>query len=216
MTDRFDGRILGAGTSSGLRLVVGDWPRSPLGAFTDVMVALPHGERVLLAPDEQVADYVTSTYSFDRVVVVAVELVETGGPRAGGGRSTPSSGSSPGWSWQLDAGPLQVRLGIGTRTGVGRLLRLVPGPLATSPAFATAVDPIARRVFPGVRTKGSAGGGRREYYGARDQHAVTALSGTWQGKDLGGLTDVDPPPDFGFSSTPARPCLTRVVTTVVR
>lgn len=210
MKDRFDGRILGAGTTSGLRLVIGDWPRSPLGAFTDVMVALPDGERVLLAPDEQVAEYVTATYSFDRVITTPVSVEET---RDAEDPVVQSSGEQ---HWQLDAGPLQARLGIGARTGVGRLLRLVPGPVATSPVFASAVDPIARHVFPGVRTKGSAGGGRREYYGARDQHAVTALSGTWLGEDFGGLNDVDPPPDFGFSSTPARPCLTRVVTTVVR
>lgn len=201
--DRFDGRILGAGTSSGLRLVVGDWARSPLGDFTDVMVATPEGRRILLAPDDDVAEYVTATYTFDEVVRCEVTVGET----------TPAKGRR---TWTVDAGPLICRLDVGPRTGTGCLLSAVPGPIARSRVFATLVDPVARRVHPGVRTRGSAGNGRREYYGARDQHAVTGLTGTWHGRDLGSLTDVTPPPDFGFSSTPLRPSLTRVTTTVVR
>lgn len=198
--DRFDGRILGAGSSSGLRLVVGDWRRSPLGRFTDVMVATADERRILLAPDERVAEYVTRTYSFDEVVLAPVTVAEL----------------DDGARWEVDAGPLRVGVGIGSRTGVGRLLRAVPGPLARSRTFATVADPVARVVFPGVRTRGSAGHGRREYYGARDQHAVTTLAGTWDDADLGSLASVTPPPRFGFSSTPERPCLTRVTTTVVR
>ena len=200
--DRFDGRILGAGTSSGVRLVIGDWRRSPLGDFTDVMVAAADGRRLLLAPDDPVADYVTRTYTFDEVVRCPVDLTET-----------PTKG---GRSWVVEAGPLSVRIEIGARTATGWLLAPIPGPLARSRALATLADPVARRVHPGVRTRGTAGQGRREYYGARDQHAVTRLAGTWDGADLGALADVRPAPDFGFSSTPTRPSLTRVTPTVVR
>lgn len=198
--DRFDGRILGAGSSSGLRFVVGDWAHSPLGAFADVMVATAEGRRILLAPDDGVVEYVTSTYSFDEVVHCPVSVVEADG----------------GSRWTVDAGPLRVEITLGARTGTGWLLRAVPPPLARSRAFATLADPIARLVFPGVRTRGSAGNDRREYYGAQDQRAVTRISGSWQGVDLGELTEVSPAPDFGFSSTPERPSLTRVTTTVVR
>lgn len=200
--DRFDGRILGAGTSSGVRLVVGDWAGSPLGSFTDVMVATADDRRVLLAPTEAVADYVTSTYTFDEVVRCDVALTETA--------------VEAGTRWLVEAGPLVARLDLGSRTATGWLLAAVPGPLSRSRAFATLADPVARLVHPGVRTRGSAGNGRREYYGARDQHAVTRVAGTWQGRDLGRLGDVAPDPRFGFSSTPARPSLTRVTTTVVR
>lgn len=200
--DRFDGVILGAGTSSGVRLVVGDWARSPLGSFTDVMVATADDRRVLLAPSDAVADYVTSTYTFDDVVRCDVALTETDveGVRR----------------WLVEAGPLVARLDLGSRTATGWLLAAMPGPLSRSRVFATLADPVARRVHPGVRTRGSAGNGRREYYGARDQHAVTHVTGTWQGQDLGSLRDVTPDPRFGFSSTPARPSVTRVTTTVVR
>ena len=75
---------------------------------------------------------------------------------------------------------------------------------------------MARLVLRGVRTRGSAGRDRREWYGATSAHAVTALRGTWRGADLGTLAPVDPPCRFGFSSTPRRPSVTDVVTTVER
>jgi hypothetical protein len=43
---------------------------------------------------------------------------------------------------------------------------------------------------------------------------VTALRGRFDGADLGRLAAVDPPCSFGFSSTPRRPSVTEVVTTV--
>lgn len=200
--DRFDGRILGVGTGSGVRLVVGDWRNSPLGAFTDVMVVTEDGHRLLLAPGDAVADYVARTYTFDEVVRCPVDLTEIT--------------TKEGRRWVVGAGPLSARIEIGARTATGWLLVPIPGPLARSRVLATLADPVARRVHPGVRTRGSARGHQREYYGARDQHAVTDLAGTWLGADLGALADVLPAPDFGFSSTPARPSLTRVTTTVVR
>ncbi len=66
----------------------------------------------------------------------------------------------------------------------------------------------------GVRTRGSAGSGRREFYGATDLHLVTAVRGTWRGASLGDLAPVAPEPRFGFGSTPQRPSVTDLVTTV--
>ena len=46
MIDHFDCWIAGVGTAAGLRAVVGHWPLSPFGTFTDVMV-----ERAAVARD---------------------------------------------------------------------------------------------------------------------------------------------------------------------
>ncbi len=94
---RFDGWIAGVGTSSGVRLVVGHWPRSPFGAFSDVMVEHPDGERVLLAPDRRIADFVAATYRFDRVEVVPVAVAVAGD------------------TWAVEAGALRLRLRAGRR-----------------------------------------------------------------------------------------------------
>ncbi|GIS41883.1 MAG: hypothetical protein Ct9H90mP14_3390 [Methanobacteriota archaeon] len=49
--DIFEGRISSSGFASGDRIVIGDWKKSPLGAFTNVMGAQnPDGTRVLLSP----------------------------------------------------------------------------------------------------------------------------------------------------------------------
>lgn len=197
MDDRFDGFIAGLGTTSGLRVVVGHWPRSPLGAFTDVMVERPDGHRVLLAPSDAVAGFVAATYTFDEV------------------RIGPVTARTDGVAWAVDADPLRLTFVTGGRPPLGRLLRAVPRPLALAPAWISVVDVLARLVLPGVRTRGSAGGGRREFYAALDLHRVTAATVTWDGADQGAPAPVDPPVRFGFGSTPREPSLTRV-TTIVR
>jgi len=277
----FRGRIAGWGTTSGTRVVVGRWDVSPFGAFADVMVERPDGERVLLAPTAEVAALVASTYTFDRVEVVPVSVTDeagTGAPpsgEAGTGTDAPPSGASgtvalpsgeagtgappsgeagtgtgaqpsgeaetgtrtlpsgeagtgtgaqpsgEGGSgaapspWLVVAGPLEARLVVGQRTGLGRALRAVPDRLAASRRFTAVTDPVARALLHGVRTRGSAGAGRVEHYGATDVHGIVDAGTTWDGEPLGGLAPVDPPVRFGFGSTPRRPAVTDVVTTIV-
>jgi hypothetical protein len=198
---RFHGRIAGVGSTSGTRAVVGHWHTTPWGAFSDVMVETAAGHRVLLAPSEQVAEFVAATYTFDEVRVEPVTVTE-------------SVVSETSGRWRVAAPSVALTLDTGRRTALGRMLRLVPERLATRPAWASAADPFSRVVMRGVRTRGSAGGGRREWYSATDVHAVEALAGRFDGVDLGALAPVDPPCRFGFSSTPRRPSVTEVTTTV--
>ncbi|MFF9133005.1 hypothetical protein [Streptomyces sp. NPDC014806] len=193
---RFDGWIAGLGTSSGTRIVLGHWPRSPFGPFSDVMIERPDGRRLLLAPTRRVADFVAATYRFDTVCVVPVDVRVTGA------------------AWAVTAGPLRLRFTAGRPGPLGLLLAAVPGPLVRSAAWARVTDPLARLVLRGVRTRGSAMPGRREWYGARGLRRITALSASFEGGDLGAPAPVDPPVRFGFGSVPRRPALTRVVTTV--
>ncbi|WP_223164268.1 hypothetical protein [Nocardioides mesophilus] len=193
---RFHGRIVGVGSTSGTRIVLGHWHRTPLGAFSDLMVETAAGHRVLVAPREEVAAFVGATYRFDEVRIepVAVEVVRR--------------------SWAVRSPSLDMVLQVGRRTPAGALLHLVPEGVATRPLWSAAADPVSRVVMRGVRTRGSAGAGRREWYGATDVHAVEGLAGRFDGVDLGELAPVDPPCHFGFSSTPRRPSVTDVVTTV--
>lgn len=194
---QFRGEIVGVGSLSGVRIVVGRWRSSPLGSFADVMVETATGHRVLLAPRREVAEFVATTYSFDRV---RVEEVSVDDSRDG--------------HWSVHSASLALDVAFGSRTPLGRLLRLVPARIAESTAWCTLTDPVARVALRGVRTRGSAGAGRQEWYGATDHRAVTELSGSFDGVDLGELRPVWPPPRFGFSSTPPAPSITQVVTTV--
>lgn len=192
----FDGWIAGIGTAAGLRCVVGHWTSSPLGSFTDVMVEQPDGHRLLLAPTAEVAEFVGTTYRFDET------------------RIGPVIATRHGDHWTVTAAPLSCEFTVGPRPPLGHLLRAVPRRLAVAPRWISAIDLIARRVLPGVRTRGSAGGGRNEYYAALDLHRITAADVGWDGVDQGGLAEVHPPVRFGFGSTPRMPSLARMHTLV--
>ncbi len=77
MDERFDGEICGLGTTSGHRIVIGSWPTSPFGSFADVMHEQPDGTRILRAPTPEIAEFVETTYVFDRVDIVPVSVERT-------------------------------------------------------------------------------------------------------------------------------------------
>ncbi|GIE82457.1 hypothetical protein Aph02nite_84070 [Actinoplanes philippinensis] len=192
---RFDGWIAGVGTSGGTRLVTGHWPGSPFGPVTDVMVERPDGHRLLLAETAELARFVAETYTFDEVRVVPVTVDRS--PAA----------------WTVTAGPLRLHFTTGGRGLLGHLLHAVPAAVAQDLRWVRLID-LPARLLRGVRTHGSAGNGRREWYAVRDLHRITAAGAVLDGADLGRLAPVDPPVRFGFGSAPRSPALVRITTTV--
>ncbi|MGW0159590.1 hypothetical protein ACWDUN_09750 [Mycobacterium sp. NPDC003323] len=192
----FDGHIAGFGTEAGIRFVVGVWRSSPFGAFADVMVQTADDVRILLAPDDQIAEFVSATYSFDRVRIGPVEAA------VGSDRLT------------VGTADLAATVILGGPARFDRLLRLVPAPLARAPWWLRMISPIAGVLVPGVHTAGTAGNGRREYYGVRRTRHVESVSGTFDGTALGGTADLHPPVGFGFSSAPTNPQVVTVTTTI--
>ena len=192
---RFQGQIAGVGTTSRTRVVVGRWDRTPLGTFSDAMVERGDGHRLLLAPSPDVARFVAATYEFDEIRVERFEVASDAG------------------GWRVRGASLDLDLGFGRRTALGWLLLLVPRRVAEAPWWCAVTDLVARRVLDGVRTRGETRE-RLEWYGATGNRRVVRASGAFEGTDLGSLAPVSPPPRFGFSSTPERPSVTDVVTTV--
>jgi hypothetical protein len=115
---------------------------------------------------------------------------------------------------QVTAGELSAVVDIGRRTTLGWALHALPASLARSRRWCALVDPIARTLLRGVRTRGTAGNGRHEWYGATDQHRLTKVRASLGDLDLGALSDVWPPVRFGFSSTPRTPGIVEVTTTI--
>ncbi|GHH86355.1 hypothetical protein GCM10018793_57910 [Streptomyces sulfonofaciens] len=212
---RFDGWIAGIGTSCGTRIVLGHWERSPFGAFSDVMLERADGERLLLAPTRETADFVSSAYAFEAVRLTPVDTrVE---------RNT----------WAVTAGPLDLSFTTGRPGPLGLVLHAVPGAVAGRPAWATLMNPPARLLLTGVRTRGRVGAGargrvgagthqgarpggplRRQWYGARDLRPIVSVSALFEGVDLGGVAPVAPAVRFGFGSVPRTPALARITTTM--
>lgn len=195
MTDAFTGRIAGLGSTSGVRVVIGRWDESPLGPFADVMLQDGDGRRFLLAPRDDVAEYVAAVYAFDDVVIGPVEVY---GNRA----------------WAATAPGLELTFVRGTRRREAALLRAVPPGLRDREWWARTTSPVAAALMPGVRLHGSAGGDRTEWYAASDLYSIASASGHWRGADLGALADLRPPATFGFSSTPRVPTITTVTSHV--
>jgi hypothetical protein len=197
MTSSFTGHIAGLGTSSGVRIVAGVWEVSPFGPFADVMVEDASGHRTLLAARQGVADFVASVYAFDEVRIEPVSVER-------------------GEEWSVHAKSLQLRFTPGQRHWVAPFLALVPSPVRRSAAWAKACNPVAGRIMPGVRTYGSAGNGRTEWYAANDVRRLVDARATWEGEELGELVPVEPAVRFGFASPPAMPTLTSLTSYVRR
>lgn len=174
------------------------WSSTPVGPIADAMIERSDGHRILIAPSTAVADYIAQAYTFDEVRVEPTTLPAIGGRRT------------------LRSPSLRVEIVVGARTAVGALLRIVTPPLARARWWARAIDPIAARMRDGVRTVGTAGGGRREYCCAMDEQRLVAVHARLDGELLGGLRPVSPPVRFGFGSTPPAPSIVRVTTTIVR
>jgi hypothetical protein len=194
--ERFTGWIAGLGTATGHRVVIGHWHRSPYGVVTDAMVEDPAGHRTLYAPTPQLAEFLSAAYRFHDVQVATCRARRSGR------------------CWTVQAGPLQLSFTIGRRTLLGWLLWIVPAPLARTTWWVGLLDLAARRLLPGVRTRGRTRDGRRQWYGAQDLHRIVAADATLSGRDLGALRAVHPPVGFGFGSVPGRPSLVRLTTTI--
>lgn len=192
----FTGHIAGFGTRAGVRMVVGSWRESPFGPFADVMVETADGRRTLLAPSERIAEFVSDTYMFDRIEIGPVTVDHSAD------------------GFVVAAPGLEVTGELGGPAPFDWLLRSVPETLSRAPWWLRAINPLASRLVSGVQTAGSAGNGRREYYGVRRTRHIIAVRGRFGDADLGGVADLDPPVRFGFSSAPPTPQMVSVTTTI--
>jgi hypothetical protein len=149
------------------------------------MWARPDGRRLLVAPTEEAAAYVSGVYTFDEVVVGPLDV------RLEGRRL------------DLHAPNLDLELHLWAGPGI-----VLPWP---RPRWFTrwVEDPIARRIF-GVRTYGVSPTGVEEWYRAVSYRRLRCGWASVGGRDLGPLGDIDPPAGFGFSEPPRRPTMVGV------
>jgi len=149
------------------------------------MWARPDGRRLLLAPTEEATAYVSGVYGFDKVVVGPLRV-------------------------DLDGRVLHLRaegLGLEIHLTAGRALG-VPWP---RPAWFTrwVEGPVARRLL-GVNTYGISPSGVEEWYRAVSIRRIRMGWASIGGRDLGRLSPIDPPVDFGFSEPPRFPTMVGV------
>ena len=186
--DVFKGRISSSGFASGDRIVVGDWKESPLGSFTDIMWARPDGHRTLIAPNQEVVDYVEGMYSFDEIKIQDITVTEKER------RFTLSCESMElDFSWKK-----------GWKI-----------PFRRSLFFIATVELFFAKLFFGTRTHGTTKNNRKEWYAIDRVSNITDASATIEGKDAGGKMPMKEPCKFGFSEAPKKPSSCEVRTHIL-
>ena len=181
--DIFDGRISSCGFSSGNRIVVGDWKKSPLGPFTNVMWAKPDGTRVLLSPSEEHADYVSALYNFEEVHVVPIEV-----NRQRRGVEIVADSLSVSFEWKR---------GIGIPFSRPKWI------------ISTIEQWVAGAVF-GTKTHGLTCNGLREWYCIYNLSSINHAKASYEGEDLGVASKFEVDACFGFSEPPKKPSSVRL------
>ena len=149
------------------------------------MWATAEGERRLVAPTAEVADFVSAVYRFDRTLV------------------TPLEGELQDRHLRVSAPDLGLELWL----QAGRGWRV---PFPRPPWFTRWVEaPLARRLL-GVRAYGVSPTGVAEWYRTDAYRPVVAGRASLDGHDLGPVGPLDPPVGFGFSEPPRRPSIVSV------
>ena len=181
------GVIASAGFASGDRIVVGHWPVSPIGPFSDVMWASADGVRHLLAPSDDALALITGVYRFERTELVVVDAHLHPRPH--------------GVVLEVRAGPLAVTFEGG---------RALPVPFSGRRGVVRRVQGPVARVLLGVRTYGVTPTGVEEWYRATSVRRVVRARATRDGVDLGALRPVRPAVGFGVSEPPSMPTIVAV------
>ncbi|MBT4066484.1 MAG: DoxX family membrane protein [Euryarchaeota archaeon] len=176
--DVFQGRITSCGFESGDRIVVGDWVSSPFGKFTDIMWATKEGKRILIAPNNQISDYVQSLYTFDEIVIEEISVTNF----EGGMKLTSES------------------LNLEYRWSRGWTI-----PFSRSLFFIATVESLFAKLFFGTRTHGITKNGRKEWYAIDRVSSITNAIATINSQDAGGKRAMKEPCKFGFSEAPNKP-----------
>ena len=177
---RIRGSISSAGFAGGNRFVVGHWERSPIGPFGDVMWGTPDGQRILLAGNQKVADFVTSIYNFDDVRIGDLQTESDG-------RVTTVEG---------------LGLNLHLSGGIARVI-----PFSRPLSFTRFVERPLAKFLMGVETFGTSSRGVSEWYQAKQWRWVKSGTAVLDGNNLGGLSNFSQPIEVGFSEPPSKPAI---------
>jgi uncharacterized membrane protein len=186
--DIFQGRITSSGFQTGDRIVVGAWKSSPFGDFTDIMWAKPDGTRILIAPNQEIADYVTDMYSFDDVLLEEIDAEEEGR--------------------NLKVKCKTMRLEFSWKKGFAI-------PFKRSLLFIATVELFFAKLIFSTRTYGLTRNNRQEWYAIDRVSNLSHASANIDGEDKGKMTPMNQPCKFGFSEAPKKPASCEVRTHIL-
>lgn len=188
MMDVFKGRITSSGFQSGDRIVVGSWNESIFGQFTDIMWAKPDGHRTLIAPNQKIADYVDSMYTFDEIIIQEIQV----------------SQDERRMNVTCDAMELEFGWNKGWKI-----------PFKRSLFFIATIELIFAKLFFSTRTHGMTRNNRKEWYAIDRVSKITDAKALIDGKNVGDFSNISEPCKFGFSEAPKKPSSCEVRTHIL-
>jgi len=175
---KFEGRISSSAFSSGDIVVIGDWEKSPLGTFTNIMWMKPSGKRILLSPSKKHADYVSNLYQFEEVITVPIEVKREK------------------FRIEISAGTLDVSMvwKKGWRIPINR-----------PRWFISTIEQFVAKLFFGTRTYGRTNNGLREWYCIRRLSKIVDSVASENGITFGQKAVIETKACFGFTNPPKKP-----------
>jgi hypothetical protein len=178
--DIFEGRITSCGFSSGDRIVIGTWINTPFGSFSDIMWAKPDGTKVLIAPNQKIANYISSLYDFDIIKIEELDI------------------ESDENMMKIETKDLNCH--FEWSRGVSFLIKKRPL------WFVASIEYFFGWLIFGTKTYGKTKNGKKEWYAVDRLSRLTLADVEFNGKNLGEQTKFHPKANFGFSDPPKMPC----------
>ena len=178
--DIFEGRITSCGFSSGDRIVIGTWRNTPFGSFSDIMWAKPDGSKVLIAPNEKIANYISSLYEFDIIQIEDLKVEDSGNMMKVETKDLNCHFEwSRGFSFLTKKRPLW---------------------------FIASIEFFFGWLIFGTKTYGKTKNGKKEWYAVDRLSKLTFAKAEFKKNDLGEYKKFHPKANFGFSDPPKMPC----------
>ncbi len=177
--DIFEGRITSCGFSSGDRIVIGIWEKSPFGIFADIMWARPDGKKILIAPNQEIADYIHSLYDFDEVKIEDIKIERK--------------------SKEIIFNCNDIECQFNWGKEISFLIKRRPL------WFVSTIEYFFGWLIFRTKTHGKTKNGRKEWYVVDNISRLKDARAEVSGKDLGEYTKFYPKANFGFSDPPNMP-----------
>lgn len=159
-------------------MVIGDWHNSPLGEFTNVMLAKSDGTRILFAPSKEHAEYVSSLYSFEDVRVIPINV---------------------------ERGIEKIRVKTDELVVNMEWKRGITLPFNRPKWFIARIENLFAGILFGTKTYGKTNNGRKEWYCVKGISKILCATAELGGESLGEMSDFQINACFGFSEPPRKP-----------
>ena len=177
--DIFEGRITSCGFSSGDRLVIGIWKKSPFGDFADIMWAKSDGTKILIAPNNEIGDYISSMYNFDIIKIEEIKLEERKN--------------------MIKLETEDIHCHFEWNKGIPFIIKKRPL------WFVASIEYLFGWLIFRTKTYGKTKDGKKEWYVVDRLSKLTLAKAFIGDKNLGEFTDFFPKANFGFSDPPKMP-----------